>query len=243
MPSFPSAAPIRISDGPRQHCRISSSGAGRAHSVATRGKDGCTVAAAGSYQQISDDVIYNVGIKASMTGVPDGAGPVLTVPSTGQVHPLSFTGVVVDELLPAATTATMAGGAAVVPLAPSPAGSTFGVSAFWLRSLALAFGSGFCSDHERRRPADSGRFQGHLGAGRLLGRLQRALHRPSGGEGRRKSREGAIAAATGHELRGDVRHPLDLRAARAAAARHRHRRRARRVGTRTVDRDRIVAGR
>lgn len=107
----------------------------------TRGKDGCTATSAGSYQQASGDVIYNVGIRASMTGVPDRTGPVLGVPFAGQVHPLSFTGVMVDELLPAVTTATLASGAAVVALTPAPADSAFGVSAFWLRSLALAFGS------------------------------------------------------------------------------------------------------
>jgi len=107
----------------------------------TRGNDGCTASAGGSYEQLQGDVIYRANIRASMTNVPDMAGPVLTVVPASPVHPLAFTDVVADELLPASTTGTLAGNAASVVLTPAPSDSTIGVSAFGLRGMALAFGS------------------------------------------------------------------------------------------------------
>jgi hypothetical protein len=107
----------------------------------TRGDDGCTASATGAYQQLSGDVVYNVGIRASMAGVRDRTAPVLTAFPAGPVHPLSFTGVMVDELLPGNTTATLVSSTASVPLTPAPTDTSLGVSAFGLRSMALAFGN------------------------------------------------------------------------------------------------------
>lgn len=107
----------------------------------TLGKDGCTAAASGTYLSVGGDVIYTTLITATMIGTLDRSGPQFSVVPTGAVHPLGFSGVLVNELLPAGTSATLDSLAASLALTSLPAAGSLGVSAFSLPAKALAFGA------------------------------------------------------------------------------------------------------
>jgi hypothetical protein len=106
-----------------------------------RGKDSCTATASGIYQQSQGDVVYSTGVSATMVGVPDTTGPQLSVVPSGEVHPLAFTGIVADELLPTGTTAALDGAGTSLALASAMSNGAPGVSAFSLPDTALAFGA------------------------------------------------------------------------------------------------------
>jgi hypothetical protein len=132
-----SAGPLEFYLGPKPNDSVTYSSL-----RLTRGQDGCTATASGEYLKPSgSDVSYWGGFKAALTGVPDRAGPQCTVFPSGNVHPLSFDRILVDELLPGGTTGTLVGPGASLPLVPSPSGSAFGVSGFSLPGKALAFGT------------------------------------------------------------------------------------------------------
>jgi hypothetical protein len=88
-------------------------------------------------------VIYSTGVSASMVGVPDATGPQLSVVPSGEVHPLAFTGIVADELLPIGTTAALDGAGTSLALASAMSSGAPGVSAFSLPDKALAFGASY----------------------------------------------------------------------------------------------------
>jgi len=106
---------------------------------------GCIGQAAGRYDWNATDTLYTIPFDASIAGIADQAGPILSVVgSFGDVHPLDQNGVMADELLPAGTTADwMASDGSIIPTAALPAESVFGVSGFMLKGLGLAFASSY----------------------------------------------------------------------------------------------------
>jgi hypothetical protein len=106
-----------------------------------RGKDGCTATASGTYYQEQGDAIYSKGFTATMTGVVDRAGPQFAITPTGNMHPLSFAGVMVNEVLPTGTTAALEATGTLLALTGLPADSALGVSGFSLPGDSRAFPS------------------------------------------------------------------------------------------------------
>ena len=106
-----------------------------------RGQDGCTATASGTYYQVQGDVIYSKGFTAAMTGVIDRTGPQLTIAPAGNLHPLSFVGVMVNELLPTGTTAALDATGTQWALKGLPADSALGGSGFSLPGDSLAMPS------------------------------------------------------------------------------------------------------
>jgi hypothetical protein len=106
-----------------------------------RGNDGCTATASGTSEQAQGDVIYTRGFSATMTGVVDRSGPQLAIFPTGDLHPLSFSGVIANEVLPIGTTAALDATGATLALTALPSDSAVGVSGFSLPGTSLAFPS------------------------------------------------------------------------------------------------------
>jgi hypothetical protein len=106
-----------------------------------RGKDGCTATASGTYYQEQGDAIYSKGFTATMTGVVDRTGPQFAIAPTGDMHPLSFAGVMVNEVLPTGTTAALEATGTLLALTGLPADSALGVSGFSLPGDSRAFPS------------------------------------------------------------------------------------------------------
>ncbi len=102
----------------------------------------CTATADGIYSGRSDDVYFTKSFTATLQGVPDRAGPILQWLPGASVHPLRFSGVTVDELMPAGTTAVLrASPDVLVEIPPRRGGdNSVGVSGFLLGRKALAFG-------------------------------------------------------------------------------------------------------
>jgi hypothetical protein len=107
----------------------------------TRGKDGCSATATGTYRRVEGDMIFTTNIESSITGIPDKAGPILTVVPGGEVHPLAFTGIISNELLPSSTSASLDTEGTSLVLTSSPGNGAPGASAFLLPGTGLAFGS------------------------------------------------------------------------------------------------------
>jgi hypothetical protein len=103
---------------------------------------GCTGSGSGTYHYQSTDIIYRKDFTAELTGVVDKVGPELSVFSGGGGHPLAFTGVMANEVLPAGTTADLLYGTdGVVRMTSLPTAGTTGISGFSLSGKALAFGT------------------------------------------------------------------------------------------------------
>jgi hypothetical protein len=107
--------------------------------------NGCSATATGIYSGRQDDVYFSKSFTATLDGVPDRAGPGLQWVPAAKVHPLSFSGVALDELMPAGTTAVLRASPDVVmeipPADGSATGTSAGVSGFLLGEKALAFGT------------------------------------------------------------------------------------------------------
>ena len=103
-----------------------------------RSQDGCTATASGTYEQLQGDVIYTKGFTATMTGVVDRTGPQFSIVPAGDLHPLSFAGVAVDEVLPTDTTGALEATGTLLALTGLPANSAIGFSAFLLPGASLA---------------------------------------------------------------------------------------------------------
>jgi hypothetical protein len=106
--------------------------------VFQRGKDGCAATASGTYYQVQGDAIYSRGFTATMTGVVDRTGPQCTIAPTGDLHPLSFAGVMVNEVLPTGTTAALDATGTSLALTGLTSDNTLGVSGFLLPGTSLA---------------------------------------------------------------------------------------------------------
>lgn len=120
---------------------------------------GCVGQAAGRYDWNATDVLYTIPFDATIAGVPDQVGPVLSAvgPTRDVLHPLDQVGVMANELLPAGTTAHLVASdgshiptvalpsdssdGSIDPTVTVPSDSVFGVSGFMLKERGLAFAS------------------------------------------------------------------------------------------------------
>ena len=109
--------------------------------VFQRAQDGCTATASGNYDQAQGDMIFSGGFTATMTGIVDRTGPQFAVAPTGDMHPLTFVGVTVDEVLPTGTTAALDAPGTLLALSGLPVDSTLGFSGFALPGTSLAMPS------------------------------------------------------------------------------------------------------
>ena len=103
--------------------------------------DGCVGSGSGVYHYQYTDIIYAKDFTVTLTGVVDKVPPAFSFINPDG-HPMSFTGVLVDEVLPAGTTADLLHGTDVLfRLKAMSSLSNVGVSGFSLATKALAFGT------------------------------------------------------------------------------------------------------